>query len=114
MEGGGVQWGGFNEDAADYPIRKFSLHFDRATTSRESNKDDSLSDTAALAALAHTRPREFQRFFKPDDVYVTRRKNMTNIDTNIDTCYNALAKNLPRTKGRLIRRVTPIAVTIAK
>lgn len=40
MEGGGVQWGGFNEDAADYPIRKFSLHFDRARRAA-SNKDDS-------------------------------------------------------------------------
>lgn len=27
---GAFQWGGLNEDAADYPIRKFSLHFDRA------------------------------------------------------------------------------------
>lgn len=40
MEGGGVQWGGFNEDAADYPIRKFSLHFDRERRAA-SNKDDS-------------------------------------------------------------------------
>lgn len=41
MEGGGVQWGGLNEDAADYPIRKFSLHFDRARRAA-SNKNYSM------------------------------------------------------------------------
>lgn len=41
MEGGGVQWGGLNEDAADYPIRKFSLHFDRARQAA-SNKNYSM------------------------------------------------------------------------
>lgn len=35
-EGGGVQWGGLNEDAADYPIRKFSLYFDRGSRQADS------------------------------------------------------------------------------
>lgn len=38
---GAFQWGGLNEDAADYPIRKFSLHFDRARRAA-SNKNYSV------------------------------------------------------------------------
>lgn len=57
MEGGGVQWGGFNEDAADYPIRKFSLHFDRERRAA-SNKDD--SRLLARSTLPYIRPRKFQ------------------------------------------------------
>ena len=36
----GASNGGLNEDAADYPIRKFSLHFHRACLTA-SNKTDS-------------------------------------------------------------------------
>lgn len=59
MEGGGVQWGGFNEDAADYPIRKFSLHFDRERLAA-SNKDDSLARSLAHSTLLYIRPTKFQ------------------------------------------------------
>lgn len=51
MEGGGVQWGGLNEDAADYPIRKFSLHFDRARRAA-SNKNYSVLYAIRFPLLA--------------------------------------------------------------
>jgi hypothetical protein len=41
--------GGFNEDAADYPIRKFSLHFHRVRLTASNKIDLSLNGPRSCA-----------------------------------------------------------------
>lgn len=59
---GAFQWGGLNEDAADYPIRKFSLHFDRARRAA-SNKNYSVLYSIRFPLLRY--PPFFLRFHVP-------------------------------------------------